>query len=329
MSDDVANHLVNHTFVATDEVLHLRKVRVEDGGDLGGSFRPQLTNDLFRAVKIGKHHRHRAELASLAACHARRVKAQLIEQARREKRRQRIQAGDSFLDMREHRQHVVAAQRGHRLQHERTIARRWIDVCDLAASLSYLADVRIRLDRLIGGLINKNLAALGLVFGMSHVGQRLAHYRVFHLFRCAQVGREQRPRTQPRRHLEAKGLAERLHLAKAGDGLLHLRSGPASADRVIVVEKGDQQSIAAELEQVAALPRGDVEHGGEKVADDARDFLRALFAPPRKPLRHGRKARHVSEHDRSLAKLSAHLSRPGIAQLLVGQVTRQISRHSM
>ena len=73
--------------------------------------------------------------------------------------------------------------------------------------------------------------ALGLVLGVGHAGQRLAHHRVLHLLHGAQVGGKERSRPQPDRHFQAKGLAKGLDLAELGDRALHFRRRAAGLAR--------------------------------------------------------------------------------------------------
>ena len=86
------------------------------------------------------------------------------------------------------------------------------------------------------------------------------------------------------------------------------------------VKERDQQGISAEFEQVAAVPGGDVEHGGEIVAHDVGDRFRTLLAPPGEPFGHGRKARDIGKHDGRVAKPAADLARLGVLHQLCDQV---------
>ena len=75
MADHIAVDFVGDAAVPVDDLLHLGKVRVEDGRDFRLPARTQLADDLFDPVKVGKDDGYRAELAPLAASHAPGIKA--------------------------------------------------------------------------------------------------------------------------------------------------------------------------------------------------------------------------------------------------------------
>ena len=100
VTDHIAVHLVDHSTVALDDGLHLGKVGVEDGRDLGDLGRPQRANDLLDAVKVAKSNRYRPELTPFTAGHACRVKTEQVEQTGRHKGQQRVETGHRLLDTR-------------------------------------------------------------------------------------------------------------------------------------------------------------------------------------------------------------------------------------
>ena len=71
---------------------------------------------------------------------------------------------------------------------------------------------------------------------------------------------------------------EVVRFGKAGHGGLHLQRRLAGAQLVTFAAKKDEQRIAAEFEQVAAIAIGHLKQSGKETIDDGRDLFRALFA---------------------------------------------------
>ena len=201
VADDIAVDLVDHAFVTIDDLLHPGKVGVEDRRDLGGPGGSQLLDDLVDAVEIGKDDGDGAELAARAAGHAGGVEPHPIEQARRQKGHQGVQPCHVAGEVGGHGRDRAARRirlpdgvdQGLQAKYLRVRGVAVLHAGDEGASVPRFAHADVLPDGLIGRLVHENLTALGLVFGVCHVGQRLAHDRVLHLVHGAQVGREQRP----------------------------------------------------------------------------------------------------------------------------------------
>ena len=86
------------------------------------------------------------------------------------------------------------------------------------------------------------------------------------------------PVPSPIGHSQAKDALGGRRFGKAGHGRLHLQRRPAGAQLVTFAAKKDEQRIAAEFEQVAAIAIGHLEQRGKETIDDGRDFFRALLA---------------------------------------------------
>ena len=77
------------------------------------------------------------------------------------------------------------------------------------------------------------------------------------------------------------------------------------AGGVTVAGEEEQQCVAAELEQAAALRIGDVEQVGERVVHHLRHLLRAHLPLAREALGHRREAGEVDERERAVERLPA------------------------
>ena len=83
-------------------------------------------------------------------------------------------------------------------------------------------------------------------------------------------------------------------------GGTHGDGGLGGHGRVVVAGERQEQGVAAELEQRAALAVGDLEHPGEHVVEDLGQLLGADAAPPGQALGEGGEARDVHEAARGL-----------------------------
>ncbi len=68
------------------------------------------------------------------------------------------------------------------------------------------------------------------------------------------------------------------------DRPLHVRSRPGGALFVTIAAKEEEQRVAAELQDVAAVPLGDLDQTVEAARDAADELLGAGPAPGREPL---------------------------------------------
>ena len=109
--------------------------------------------------------------------------------------------------------------------------------------------------------------------------------------------------------LEASGVEARVHLQLDGPGrgagtsdrtkrAPHVECGPRGPLPVIVAVVQEEESIASELEQAAALLVRDLEECRERRIHHVRHFLRARAPEAGRLLGHGREAGDVDERQR-------------------------------
>ena len=129
--------------------------------------------------------------------------------------------------------------------------------------------------------------------------------------RCRPGDEQLAMRLADEEELEAAGVEAGVHLQLDGAGRrprpsdraqrpAHLERRARRARCVVVALVEQQQRVAAELEQAAALRVGDGEQRREGRVHDLGDLLRAGSAEAGEPLGHRREARDVDERERSV-----------------------------
>ena len=101
-------------------------------------------------------------------------------------------------------------------------------------------------------------------------------------------------------HLQLNRAGGRLRSSDRSQRRAHLEGRARRSRGVIVTFVEQQQGVAAELEQTAALRIGDGEQGGEGRVHDLRDFLRPGSAETGELLGHRGEARDVDEGERAV-----------------------------
>ena len=115
--------------------------------------------------------------------------------------------------------------------------------------------------------------------------------------------------------------ASRANAVQVAEDGLHPDGAAAGALGVAVVLEEQQQGVAAELHEAAAVGVGDAEEGVEAASDDARELFSALAALLGEALGEFREARHVGERERRVDRVDARSS--GIGH----EVPRYHARH--
>ena len=131
--------------------------------------------------------------------------------------------------------------------------------------------------------------------------------------RAAGEEQVQRAGVDADRHAQRRAGAGRGERAGGAQRAAHADRGAARALGVAVALEEQEQRVAAELQQAAAVRVGDLEQRGERAADRVADLLGALGADAGQPLGEPREARHVGEHQR--ARQRPHRGRRVVREL--------------
>ena len=106
------------------------------------------------------------------------------------------------------------------------------------------------------------------------------------------------PAVDPRMHAQLHGPRRGARPSDRAENAPHAEARACGANRVAGAVVQEEQGVAAELEQAAAVGVRDVEEGRERRVHDVRDLFGARLAEVRELLRHRREAGDVDECDR-------------------------------